>query len=64
MDLRLGGDLKYHLKFTHKDGFPGTEARCYTAEVLLSLAYLRSLLIVVATSNQKMLYSTFETTLA
>ncbi|KAG7380266.1 Serine/threonine-protein kinase 32A [Phytophthora pseudosyringae] len=46
MDLLLGGDLKYHLGFTRKDGFPEREARFYTAGVLLSLEYLHGLRIL------------------
>ncbi|EGZ29579.1 hypothetical protein PHYSODRAFT_472578 [Phytophthora sojae] len=43
MDLLLGGDLKFHLGFTRKDGFLEREAKFYTAGVLLSLEYLHSL---------------------
>lgn len=46
MDLLLGGDLKYHLGFTYKDGFPEREAKFYTAGILLSLEYLHSLNIL------------------
>ncbi|KAL4154692.1 hypothetical protein PRNP1_006808 [Phytophthora ramorum] len=46
MDLLLGGDLKYHLGFTRKEGFPEREAKFYTAGVLLSLEYLHSLNIL------------------
>ncbi|RLN20134.1 hypothetical protein BBJ28_00011498 [Nothophytophthora sp. Chile5] len=40
MDLLLGGDLKYHLNFTRKNGFTEDEAKFYVAGVLLSLEYL------------------------
>lgn len=46
MDLLLGGDLKYHLEFTRRDGFPEREARFYSAGVLLSLEYLHGLKIL------------------
>ncbi|GMF25107.1 unnamed protein product [Phytophthora lilii] len=46
MDLLLGGDLKYHLGFTRKDGFPEREAKFYTAGILLSLEYLHSLKVL------------------
>ncbi|RLN88365.1 hypothetical protein BBJ28_00017283 [Nothophytophthora sp. Chile5] len=42
MDLLLGGDLKYHLNFTRKNGFAEDEAKFYVAGVLLSLEYLHS----------------------
>ncbi|KAG6959888.1 hypothetical protein JG687_00008521 [Phytophthora cactorum] len=46
MDLLLGGDLKYHLGFTRKEGFLETEAKFYTAGVLFSLEYLHNLKIL------------------
>ncbi|KAE9308380.1 hypothetical protein PR003_g20760 [Phytophthora rubi] len=46
MDLLLGGDLKYHLGFTRKNGFPEKEAKFYTAGVLLSLEYLHGLKVL------------------
>ncbi|ETI39110.1 CILIATE-E2/CILIATE-E2-UNCLASSIFIED protein kinase [Phytophthora nicotianae] len=45
MDLLLGGNLKYHLR-SRKDGFQETEAKFYTAGILLSLEYLHSLKIL------------------
>ncbi|RLN73229.1 hypothetical protein BBO99_00009505 [Phytophthora kernoviae] len=46
MDLLLGGDLKYHLRFTRKEGFPELEAKFYMAGILLSLEYLHGLKIL------------------
>lgn len=42
MDLLLGGDLKFHLTGTYKDGFAEDHARFYLAGTLLSLQYLHS----------------------
>lgn len=42
MDLLMGGDLKFHLNNTHKNGFSEKDVRFYVAGILLSLEYLHS----------------------
>ncbi|OWZ06749.1 Protein kinase, partial [Phytophthora megakarya] len=46
MDLLVGGDLKYHLGSTRKDGFTARETKFYTAGILLSLEYLHGIKIL------------------